>query len=170
MKLFMSFSTLVTVRIIKIHKYLDMLLTDGVYWNNHTEYVSFRISLFQSWHVSGLSATKISTWYLILQKCIFTNTWVSFDRKAIEPVTIHTQYPSNSMLPPASSVLPACQLQRQWRPVSLELGLSGQSDSALPKCISALGLIHTPARQTVSFATPGRTIWLLLPMLLCQQV
>lgn len=132
---------------------------------------AFRISLFQSWHVSGLSATKISTWYLILQKCIFTNTWASFDRKAIEPVTIHTQYPSNSVLPPASSALPACWLQRQWRPVSLELGLSGQSDSALPKCICALGLIHTlPARQTVSFATPGRTIWLLLPMLLCRQV
>lgn len=104
---------------------------------------AFRISLFQSWHLSGLSATKISTWYLSLQKCIFTNTWVSFDRKAIEPVTIHTEYPSNSVLPPASSALPACQLQRQWRPVSLELGLSGQNDSALPKPICALGLIHT---------------------------
>lgn len=45
MKLFMSFSTLVTVIIIKIHKYLDMLLTDGVYWNNHTEYVSFQNQL-----------------------------------------------------------------------------------------------------------------------------
>lgn len=66
---------------------------------------AFRIILFQSWHVSGLSATKISTWYLSLQKCIFTNTWVSFDRKAIEPVTIHTQCPSNSVLPPASSAL-----------------------------------------------------------------
>lgn len=40
MKLFMSSSTLVTVIIIKIHKYLDMLVTDGIYWNNHTEYVS----------------------------------------------------------------------------------------------------------------------------------
>lgn len=45
MKLFMSFSILVTVTIIKIHKYLDMLLTDGVYWNNHTEYVSFQNQL-----------------------------------------------------------------------------------------------------------------------------
>lgn len=45
MKLFMSFSTLVTVIIIKIHKYLDMLVTDGVYWNNHTEYVSFQNQL-----------------------------------------------------------------------------------------------------------------------------
>lgn len=42
MKLFMSFSTLITVIIIKIHKYLDMLVTDGVYWNNHREYVSFQ--------------------------------------------------------------------------------------------------------------------------------
>lgn len=45
MKLFMSFSTLVTVIIIKIHKYLDMLVTDGVYWNNHREYVSFQNQL-----------------------------------------------------------------------------------------------------------------------------
>lgn len=45
MKLFMSFSILVTVTIIKIHKYLDMLLTDGAYWNNHTEYVSFQNQL-----------------------------------------------------------------------------------------------------------------------------
>jgi len=41
MKLFMSFSTLVTVTVSKIYKYLDMLLTDGIYWNNHTEYVSY---------------------------------------------------------------------------------------------------------------------------------
>lgn len=130
---------------------------------------AFRISLFQSWHVSGLSATKISTWYLILQKCIFPNTWVSFDRKAIEPVTIHTQYPSNSVLPPASSALPACWLQRQWWPVSLELGLPGQSDRTLQKCICALGLIQTlPATETVSFATPGRTTQLLSPMLLLE--
>lgn len=45
MKLFMSFSTLITVIIIKIHKYLDMLVTDGVYWNNHTEYFSFQNQL-----------------------------------------------------------------------------------------------------------------------------
>lgn len=131
----------------------------------------FRISLLQSWHVSGISATKISTWYLIFKKCIFTNTWVSFDRKATGLVTIHMHYPNNSVLPPASFASPVCQLERQQRPVLLELELSGQSDSALPKCISSLGLIHTlPLRQNFSFATPGRTTQLLLLTLLCQQV
>lgn len=162
MKLFMSFSTLITVIIIKIHKYLDMLVTDGVYWNNHTEYVSFQNQLIPELACFRAFCTKISTWYLILQKRIFTNTWVSFDRKAIEPVTIHTRYPSNSVLPSASSALPASWLQRQWRPASSELGMSGQSDSALPKCIHALGLIHTlPVRQTAPFAVPGRTTQLL---------
>lgn len=73
----------------------------------------FRISLFQSWHVSGLSATKISTWYLILQKCIFTNTWVSFDRKASGFVTVQILYPNNSIQPPAFFASPACRSERQ---------------------------------------------------------
>lgn len=45
MKLFMSFSILVTATIIKIYKYLDMLLTDGIYWNNRAEYVSLQNQL-----------------------------------------------------------------------------------------------------------------------------
>lgn len=131
----------------------------------------FRISLFQSWHASGLSATKISTWYLILQKCIFTNTRVSFDRKATSLVTIHRHYPNNSVLPPASFALPTRRLERQQRLFLLELGLSGWSDSALPKCICSLGLIHMlPERQPPSFATWEWTTQLLLPILLCWQV
>lgn len=119
----------------------------------------FRISLFQSWHVSRLSATKISTWYLILQKCIFTNTWVSFDRKATGLVTMHVFSPNTSVLPPASFASPACLSERQQRPSSLELGLSGQSDSSLPRGIGSLNLIHMlPVRQTCPFVTPGRTI------------
>lgn len=45
MKLFMSLSICIAVTIIKIHKYLDMLLTDGIYWNSHTERVSFQNQL-----------------------------------------------------------------------------------------------------------------------------
>lgn len=104
-KLFMSFSIHIRVTIIKIHKYLDTLLTDGVFCNSHTEYVSFQNGLFQSWHVSELSVTKISTWYLILQKCIFTNTQLSFDRKT-GLVTIHICCPNNTVLPPASLLCP----------------------------------------------------------------
>lgn len=115
----------------------------------------FRISLFQSWHVSRLSATKISTWYLILQKCIFTNTRVSFDRKATGLVTMHVFSPNTSVLPPASFASPTCLSERQQRPSSLELGLSGQNDSSLPRGIGSLSLIHMlPVRQTCPFVTP----------------
>lgn len=117
----MSFSIHITVTIIKIHKYLDTLLTDGVYCNSHTEYVSFQNGLFQSWHVSGLSVTKISTWYLILQKCIFTNTQSSFDRKATGLVAIPIHCPNNTVLPPAS-LLRSGVMERQQRPVLLSWG------------------------------------------------
>lgn len=68
-----------------------MLLTDGVYWNNHAEYVSFQNLL-----IPELACFRgfllLKSEYLTLQKCISTNTPVSFDRRATRLVTVHIPY------------------------------------------------------------------------------